>query len=151
VFVVIQWCDSCRIHGHLPNDRAPIARDATQNIFRMSGAHERHLPFALACANESRYTQIKKSKKRKRLDHNPMELLTMATHALSTSALSSSHSVDDAPVACTQATSLQPSLLRRLYDAFTAAQMRRAQREVDRVLGPGSLHRAFRAELPPER
>jgi hypothetical protein len=46
---------------------------------------------------------------------------------------------------------LQPSLLRRLYDAFTAAQMRRAQREVDRILGPGALHRAFRAELPPER
>ena len=38
-----------------------------------------------------------------------------------------------------------------VYDAFTEAQMRRAQREVDRILGPGSLHRAFRAELPPER
>jgi hypothetical protein len=152
VFTVIQSCDSCRIHGHLLNDRAPIARDATQNIFRMSGAHERHLPFALACANESRYTPIKKSKKRKRLDHNPMELLTMATHALSSSALSPSHIADDdAPVASTPATSLQPSLMRRLYDAFTAAQMRRAQREVDRILGPGSLHRAFRAELPPER
>ena len=80
-----------------------------------------------------------------------MELLTMATHALSSSALSSSHIADDdAPVA-SAAASLQPSLLRRLYDAFTAAQMRRAQREVDRILGPGSLHRAFRAELPPER
>jgi hypothetical protein len=152
VFVVIQSCDSCRIRGHLPHDRAPIARDTTQNIFRMSGAHERHLPFALACANESRYTTIKKSKKRKRLDHNPMELLTMATDALSSSALSSHIAdADDAPVASTQATSLQPSLLRRLYDAFTAAQMRRAQREVDRILGPGALHRAFRAELPPER
>jgi len=39
-------------------------------FFRMSGAHERHLASALACADESRYTQIKKSKKRKRLDHN---------------------------------------------------------------------------------
>jgi len=119
----------------------------------MSAAHERHLASALACANESRYRQIKKSKKRKRLDHNPMELLTMATHALSSSALSSSHIVDadDAPVASAPVAALQPSLLRRLFDAFTAAQMRRAQREVDRILGPGSLHRAFRAQLPPER
>jgi len=153
VFVVIQSCDSCRIRGHLLHDRAPIAHDATQNIFRMSGAHECHLASALACASESRYAQIKKSKKRKRLDHNPMELLTMATHTLSSShALSSSHIADDdAPVASTQATSPQPSLLRRLYEAFTASQMRRAQREVDRILGPGALHRAFRAELPPER
>ena len=76
----------------------------------------------------------------------------MATHALPSShAFSSSHVVDDAPVADIPATSLQPSLMRRLFDAFTAAQMRRAQREVDRILGPGSLHRAFRAELPPER
>jgi hypothetical protein len=118
----------------------------------MSGAHERHLASALACANESRYTAIKKSKKRKRLDHNPTELLTMATHALSSSALSSSHIADDdAPAAFAPAASLQPSLLRRLYDAFTTSQMRRAQREVDRILGPGSLHRAFRAELPPGR
>jgi hypothetical protein len=151
VFAVIQSCDSCRIHGHLLHDRAPIAHDATQNIFRMSGAHERHPASTLACANESRYTTIKKSKKRKRLDHNPMELLTMATHALPSSHALSSHIVDadDAPVA--PATSPQPSLMRRLFDAFTAAQMRRAQREVDRILGPGSLHRAFRAQLPPER
>ena len=79
----------------------------------------------------------------------------MATHALSSSALSSHIAddvdADDAPVATAQATSLQPSLMRRLFDAFTASQMRRAQREVDRILGPGSLHRAFRAQLPPER
>ena len=77
----------------------------------------------------------------------------MATHALPSHALSSSHSfdTDDAPVADIPATSLQPSLMRRLFDAFTAAQMRRAQREVDRILGPGSLHRAFRGEFPPER
>ena len=37
VFAVSQSCDSCRIHGHLLNDRAPIARDTTQNIF----LHER--------------------------------------------------------------------------------------------------------------
>jgi len=76
----------------------------------------------------------------------------MATHALPSSALSSPHIADDdAPVASAAAASMQPSLLRRLYDAFTAAQMLRAQREVDRILGSGSLHRAFRAELPPER
>ena len=79
----------------------------------------------------------------------------MATHALA-----SSHILDDedAPAAAALAPSLapslappQPSLMRRLFDAFTEAQMRRAQREVDRILGPGSLHRAHRAELPPER
>ncbi len=76
----------------------------------------------------------------------------MATHALSSSALSSSPIADDdAPVASAEAASMQPSLLRRLYDAFTAAQMRHAQREVDRILGPRALHRSFRAELPPER
>ena len=118
----------------------------------MSGAHERHLASALACANESRYTTIKKSKKRKRLDHNPMELLTMATQALSSAhALSSHINDDDESVAATPATSSQPSLMRRVYDAFTASQMRRAQREVDRILGAGSFHRAIRAQLPPER
>jgi hypothetical protein len=151
VFGLTQSCDTCRIHGHLPHDRAPIARHATQNIFRMSGAHERHLASALACANESRYTTIKKSKKRKRLDHNPMELLTMATQALSSSALSSHIDDDDEPVALTSAASSQPSLMRRMYDAFTASQMRRAQREVDRMLGAGAFHRAIRAQLPPER
>jgi hypothetical protein len=77
----------------------------------------------------------------------------MATHALSSShALSTSLiDADGAPTVRTSALSLQPSLMRRVYDAFTAAQMRRAQREVDRILGPGSLHRAFRAPLPPER
>ena len=116
----------------------------------MSGAHERHLVSALACANESRYTAIKKSKKkRKRLDHNPMELLTMATHALPSAALSS-HIDDDEPVA-TPATSTEPSLMRRMYDAFTASQMHRAQREVDRILGAGAFRRALRGELPLER
>jgi hypothetical protein len=82
-----------------------------------------------------------------------MELLTMATHALPSSALSSSHIVDadDAPAASASVPSLQPSLMRRLYDAFTVAQMRRAQREVDRILGAGSFRRAIRAQLPPER
>ena len=68
----------------------------------------------------------------------------MATHALP-----SSHIVDDEEAP--RAASHKRSLMRRLFDAFTAAQMRRAQREVDRILGPGSMHRAFRGEFPPER
>jgi len=148
VFAVSQSCDICCIDVHLPHDRASIAHHTTQKTFCMSRAHARHLASALAYGGESRYTPIKKNKKRKRLDHNPTELLTMATHALPSSALSSSH-IADAPVASAPAS--QPSLLRRLYDAFTAAQMRHAQREVDRILGPRALHRSFRAELPPER
>jgi hypothetical protein len=46
--------DTCRDLVHLPNDRAPFALHATQNILRMSAAHERHLASALACENESR-------------------------------------------------------------------------------------------------
>ena len=117
----------------------------------MSGAHARHLAFVVACENESRYTTTKKSKKRKRLDHNPMELLTMATHALSSSALASHIDDDDEPVTAAPATASQPSLIRRMYDAFTASQMRRAQREVDRILGAGAFRRALRGELPLER
>jgi hypothetical protein len=79
-----------------------------------------------------------------------MELLTMATQALSSSALSAHIDDDDEPVAA-PATSTEPSLMRRVYDAFAASQMRRAQREVDRILGAGAFHRAVRAELPPER
>ena len=73
----------------------------------------------------------------------------MATHALP-----SSHIIgdDDAPAAAAaHATALKPSLLRRLYDAILESQMRRAQREIGRKLGPGALDRAFRAELPPQR
>jgi hypothetical protein len=40
--------DICRIHVHLPNDRAPIARHTTQNVFSMSEAHARHPTSALA-------------------------------------------------------------------------------------------------------
>ena len=77
-----------------------------------------------------------------------MELLTVATQVLPSSALSSPLAdADDLPAAATPS---RPSLLRRLYDAFTAAQMRRAQREVDRILGPGAL-RTFYAQLPPKR
>ena len=61
----------------------------------------------------------------------------MATHALPSSALRSSHIADDAT-----ATTRKPSLLRRLYVAMLVSQMRRAQREIDR---------AFRAGIPPRR
>jgi hypothetical protein len=73
-----------------------------------------------------------------------LELLTMATHALP-----SSHIVDDEEAP--RAASHNRSLMRRLFDAFTEAQMRRAQREVDRILGPRSFQRALLAPLPPER
>jgi hypothetical protein len=43
------------------------------------------------------------------------------------------------------------SLLRRIYIAILVSQMRRAQREIDRKLGPGALQRALRTELPPQR
>lgn len=85
----------------------------------------------------------------------------MATHALSSShalALSPSRALsthvvdaDDAPTARTSALSLQPSLMRRMFDAFTTSQMRRAQREVDRILGPGSFHRTLPSQRPPAR
>jgi hypothetical protein len=74
------------------------------------------------------------------------ELLTMATHALP-----SSHILDDENAPAAPAPSQKPSLMRRLFDAFTETQMRRAQREVDRILGPRAFQRALRAPLPPER
>ena len=71
----------------------------------------------------------------------------MATHALP-----SSHILDDedAPAAPLHAPA-QVSLLRRLYIAILVSQMRRAQREIDRMLGPGALQRALRTEIPPQR
>jgi hypothetical protein len=78
-----------------------------------------------------------------------MELLTMATHALP-----SSHILDDdedAPAAAAVHAPARLSLLRRLYVAILVSQSRRAQREIDRKLGPGALHRALRMELPPPR
>lgn len=72
-----------------------------------------------------------------------MELPTMAT----TQALSSSHMLDDddAPAAVR---SPRPSLMRRFYDAMIEMQLRRAQREVDRLLGAGAYARAMRGEWP---
>lgn len=36
----------------------------------------------------------------------------------------------------------------RLYDALLETQRQRAQREIDRKLGPGALQRAMRTTLP---
>jgi hypothetical protein len=75
-----------------------------------------------------------------------MELLTMATHALP-----SSHIIDDDDAPAAAHAPSRPSFLRRLYVAILIAQTRRAHREIDRVLGPGTLQRAMRAQLPPHR
>jgi hypothetical protein len=87
---------------------------------------------------------------RKRLDHNRLELLTMATtHALSSShILTGDDAADTAPAAI--ASRRRRTLLRRVYDAILESQMRRAHREIARVLGPRALSEAFRAPLPPE-
>ena len=69
----------------------------------------------------------------------------MATHALP-----SSHILDDEDAAPVTAPA-RVSLLRRIYIAILVSQMRRAQREIDRKLGPGALQRALRTELPPPR
>jgi hypothetical protein len=74
------------------------------------------------------------------------ELLTMATHALP-----SPHILDDdAPEATTLARipKTQTTWLRRLHHAILQSQMRRAEREIDRILGPGALSRIQRG-LPP--
>jgi hypothetical protein len=76
-----------------------------------------------------------------------MELLTMAAHALPSSHILDDD--DDAPAAAHAPARL--SLLRRLYVAILVSQSRRAQREIDRKLGPGALQRALRTELPPPR
>ena len=70
----------------------------------------------------------------------------MATHALPSPRIFE----DDDPQAATAAIAPQPSLLRRCYDAFLETQQRRAQREVDRVLGTGAFRRAAQSP-PPER
>jgi hypothetical protein len=75
-----------------------------------------------------------------------MELLTMATHALS-----SSHILDDDEATAAAHASARISPLRRLYIAVLESQMRRAQREVDRVLGPGAMQHAMRTKLPLQR
>ena len=70
----------------------------------------------------------------------------MATHALP-----SSHIIDDEDDAPATHAPARVPLLRRIYIAILVSQMRRAQREIDRKLGPGALQRAFRTELPPPR
>ena len=65
----------------------------------------------------------------------------MATHALPSSRITASHF---APTGA----ALAPS---RLYIAVLVSQMRRAQREIDRKLGPGAWDRVKRINPPPER
>jgi hypothetical protein len=74
----------------------------------------------------------------------PERSWTMATHALP-----SSHILDDDGAPATATAPSRPSFMRRLTIAVLVAQTRRAQSEIDRVLGPRKL--AFRAELPPGR
>ncbi len=70
----------------------------------------------------------------------------MATHALP-----SSHILgNDAPAYAPARPAFVRGLLLRLYVAVLVSQMRRAQREIDRVLGPGALQRARRGEHPPQ-
>lgn len=82
----------------------------------------------------------------------------MATHTLPASHLRASHLhssslIDDEDAALLRSAPARqrPAVLRRLYDAILRSQMRRAQREIDRVLGPGALERVRRGEWPPER
>jgi hypothetical protein len=60
VSITTPSCDSCRVLGQMPHDRAAIARCATDYFFRMSSAHERHPASAVASADESRYIKKKK-------------------------------------------------------------------------------------------
>jgi uncharacterized protein YbjT (DUF2867 family) len=67
------------------------------------------------------------------------ELLTMATHALPASHILDNHDATDDSV---RASNHGPTIMRRVYDAMVAMQQRRAQREIDRVLGTGAFSRA---------
>lgn len=78
-----------------------------------------------------------------------MELLTMATHALPAPNILDDE--DAAPATAAAHAPARVSLLRRLYIAILVSQMRRAEREIDRKLGPGALQRALRTEIPPQR
>jgi hypothetical protein len=146
VFVVIQSCDACRVLVHLPHDRAAFALIATDYFFACC-PRMKPISHLLSPSPTNRATSKRKSKVETPWS-NQLELLTMATHALP-----ASHILDDedAPGAAALAPSQKPSLMRRLFDAFTEAQMRRAQREVDRILGPRAFQRALLAPLPPDR
>jgi hypothetical protein len=71
----------------------------------------------------------------------------MATHAL----LAPRILADDDVVATLPVRPRGRSLMRRFSDALIESQTRRAEREVDRVLGRGTFARAMRGELPPQR
>jgi hypothetical protein len=79
-----------------------------------------------------------------------MELLTMA-HALpaASSDIVSSDIDIEAPAAAVRAPASGPTLMRRVFDAIIETQTRRAQREIDRVLGRGALETALKRERPP--
>ena len=64
-----------------------------------------------------------------------MKLLTMATQVLPAALFRDSHTSDQPALA----PSMRPSLLRRLFDAFTESQMRRAHREIARVMASKGL------------
>jgi hypothetical protein len=132
---------ACRVVGHLPHDRAPIARRTTQNIF----LHERS-----ACTSSSFCVRTRQRialqaslEKQKRKFGNAWittrtELLSMAN----THALPSSHIIDDEEVPATRAARpIVRPLLRRFYDAVIESQMRRARLELNRNLGPDALAR----------
>jgi hypothetical protein len=70
-----------------------------------------------------------------------MELLTMATHTLPSSALPSPHILDDDAPQAGPMPSRKPSFMRRLYIAMLVAQHRRAQRHVDRFVGENTFNR----------
>lgn len=64
----------------------------------------------------------------------------MATQVLSAALLRGSDTTEtETRPAGTIAAPLQPSLARRMFDAFTQAQMRRAQREIARVMAMKGL------------
>jgi hypothetical protein len=77
------------------------------------------------------------------------ELLTMATQTLPSSNILDED--DAAPQTAAPAESRQPSLMHRFYDALVETQHRRAQREVDRVLGYGVYRRTVQTPLPPKQ
>jgi hypothetical protein len=71
----------------------------------------------------------------------------MATHILPASGIIGD---DDAPAAA-PARSGKPPLMRHIFDALVDAQLQRARREADRVLGRGAYDRAMRGEWPAVR
>ena len=74
----------------------------------------------------------------------------MATALHASQTLPASDIVDDIARNAPAPAALKPSLMRRLYDAMVESQTRRAEREIERLLGPGALE-ALHRKLPPRR